>query len=321
MSKPDNPADNGDPAELRAEIDRLRTRHERELERLHDELEGLRQQGDPDRDADTVTDSLALQQEVDTLRHALREKDRMVDYTSGQCRRLEDELEDQSLSYEVLKQDLERKETSLAAAREQMARLSRELKTLDERCRAGESPRSGEVPAQPGGAPLESSPAAPRTVTFAIGGGFLAGLIVGVLTAVVSTLAILRPGSLAPAGAAPSTREGAAAGAASPPAAFVEDDARAEAPLSDDTQGAIPRQDAAPTLSDFLRNGARGPLLVAVEGARFTMGKARALPGDDQGPAREVRVAAFLIGVTEVTFDEYDPFARATGRRLSLIHI
>jgi formylglycine-generating enzyme required for sulfatase activity len=76
------------------------------------------------------------------------------------------------------------------------------------------------------------------------------------------------------------------------------------------------RRDQAPTLSDFLRNGSRGPLLVAVEGARFTMGKARALPGDDQGPAREVRVAAFLIGVTEVTFDEYDPFARATGRRL-----
>jgi len=46
------------------------------------------------------------------------------------------------------------------------------------------------------------------------------------------------------------------------------------------------------------------------------MGRNLALPDEDDGPTHSVRLGGFLIGATEVTFDEYDRFARATGRRL-----
>jgi formylglycine-generating enzyme required for sulfatase activity len=39
------------------------------------------------------------------------------------------------------------------------------------------------------------------------------------------------------------------------------------------------------------------------------------LSGGDSGPEREVTVPPFLIGVHEVTFEQYDRFVRSTGRR------
>jgi formylglycine-generating enzyme required for sulfatase activity len=47
------------------------------------------------------------------------------------------------------------------------------------------------------------------------------------------------------------------------------------------------------------------------------MGNRVAIPGSDERPLREVGVSAFLIGAFEVTYDEYDRFARSTGRRLA----
>jgi len=56
-------------------------------------------------------------------------------------------------------------------------------------------------------------------------------------------------------------------------------------------------------------------LMMQLPGGGFTMGKTRVLPNDDASPAHEVTLNGFLIGATEVTFEEYDLFARATGRR------
>jgi len=46
------------------------------------------------------------------------------------------------------------------------------------------------------------------------------------------------------------------------------------------------------------------------------MGSRANLPTDDESPLHEVKVGKFLMGAYEVTFDEYDAFARATGSRL-----
>jgi formylglycine-generating enzyme required for sulfatase activity len=46
------------------------------------------------------------------------------------------------------------------------------------------------------------------------------------------------------------------------------------------------------------------------------MGNKRGMLNKDEQPAREVEVKPFAIGVYEVTFAQYDAFARATGRRL-----
>jgi formylglycine-generating enzyme required for sulfatase activity len=57
--------------------------------------------------------------------------------------------------------------------------------------------------------------------------------------------------------------------------------------------------------------------LVDIEGGRFLMGT-EARPGEQQGyPPHTVRIARFKLEKTLVTFDQYDAFARATGRPLA----
>jgi formylglycine-generating enzyme required for sulfatase activity len=79
-------------------------------------------------------------------------------------------------------------------------------------------------------------------------------------------------------------------------------------------QTSVPQQ-VPPTLHDRLEIGGHGPTLALLPGGAFRMGH-NTLAGGDTGPEREVQVAAFGIGIQEVTFDQYDRFARATGRRL-----
>jgi len=46
------------------------------------------------------------------------------------------------------------------------------------------------------------------------------------------------------------------------------------------------------------------------------MGKNVSISSDDRGPAHQVHLASYRIGATEVTFEEYDRYARATGARM-----
>jgi len=57
--------------------------------------------------------------------------------------------------------------------------------------------------------------------------------------------------------------------------------------------------------------------LVDLAGGEFVMGT-DARPGEQQGfPPHTVMIAPFALGTTLVTFDQYDAFARATGRALA----
>ena len=57
------------------------------------------------------------------------------------------------------------------------------------------------------------------------------------------------------------------------------------------------------------------PEMVIIPAGRFRMGCVSGRDcARDQRPVHEVAVPAFALGVYEVTFDEYDHFARATGR-------
>jgi formylglycine-generating enzyme required for sulfatase activity/rhodanese-related sulfurtransferase/predicted nucleic acid-binding Zn-ribbon protein len=59
-----------------------------------------------------------------------------------------------------------------------------------------------------------------------------------------------------------------------------------------------------------------GPPMVRVNGSSFIMGSNRNQVSSDQWPAHEVEIKTFAISQTEVTFDDYDRFAQATGRAL-----
>lgn len=66
--------------------------------------------------------------------------------------------------------------------------------------------------------------------------------------------------------------------------------------------------------SDPLRIGGRGPLMVPIPGGTFRMGSPPPSVNFEERPQHEVTVKAFAMSKYEVTFAEYERFARATGR-------
>lgn len=61
---------------------------------------------------------------------------------------------------------------------------------------------------------------------------------------------------------------------------------------------------------------ARAIALIDVPAGEFVMGTAREAGFQNGYPPHLVRIPAFRMGATEITFDQYDAFARATGRTL-----
>jgi formylglycine-generating enzyme required for sulfatase activity len=71
------------------------------------------------------------------------------------------------------------------------------------------------------------------------------------------------------------------------------------------------------TLELIARGGLRVPEMVVIPPGTFRMGDIQGGGAEDEQPVREVRIAKpFGIGRHEVTFEEYDQFASATGRAL-----
>jgi formylglycine-generating enzyme required for sulfatase activity len=307
MTDRDEVETSDDPALLRAEIVRLRG-----------ELDSLRRDEASARDVDSVTDRLALQQEVDTLRRSLREKERVVDVTAAQCRRLEDELEDQYLASDGLKQDLERKKASLAAAREQAARLSKERQELEERYQALLNDASSITKSETASGAVALGP--PRvSLPPASDGRFIGGVVAGAVLGASLLVVLLRPDLLPFADAPPPSSGSGPAVAQMGPGPEVSGGEADWAGAGPQDAGDEGTGDAEPellrTVRDRLGDGSFGPLMLAIAPGHFTMGKLRALPTDDQGPAHRVNLDGYLIGATEVTFEEYDRFVRATGGR------
>lgn len=74
--------------------------------------------------------------------------------------------------------------------------------------------------------------------------------------------------------------------------------------------------DRADPFTDRLRIGGRAPLMIQIPGGTFRMGHTTGLLSADETPRHEVNVGGFMMSVNEVTYAEYDVFARATNRRL-----
>jgi formylglycine-generating enzyme required for sulfatase activity len=70
------------------------------------------------------------------------------------------------------------------------------------------------------------------------------------------------------------------------------------------------------TFRDRLKGGGLGPRMVELPAAVFLMGSGGSSLNFDERPQHRVELAGFGIGTHEVSFAEYDRFARATGRRL-----
>nr|VFJ60662.1 MAG: Formylglycine-generating enzyme, required for sulfatase activity, contains SUMF1/FGE domain [Candidatus Kentron sp. FW] len=76
---------------------------------------------------------------------------------------------------------------------------------------------------------------------------------------------------------------------------------------------------AGQTFRDRLKDGSPGPWMMVLPAGEFMMGSPEDEPGrlSDEGPRHRVRIASpFALGITQVTFADYDRFAQATGRKL-----
>lgn len=80
-----------------------------------------------------------------------------------------------------------------------------------------------------------------------------------------------------------------------------------------------PVPDSAPPVGrsfrDSLAGGGKGPAMIELLSATYQMGSGNSL-NFDEGPRHTVSLPAFSISEREVTFEDFDRFARATGRRL-----
>ncbi len=72
---------------------------------------------------------------------------------------------------------------------------------------------------------------------------------------------------------------------------------------------------AARTFQDTLRSGGKGPVLVKVPAGRFQMGSPSHSVRTEERPEHSVDIAAFSMSTHEITYAEYERFARATGRK------
>jgi formylglycine-generating enzyme required for sulfatase activity/serine/threonine protein phosphatase PrpC len=67
--------------------------------------------------------------------------------------------------------------------------------------------------------------------------------------------------------------------------------------------------------TDRLKIGGRGPKMIALPAGSFLMGNASGLISPDENPRHKVQVPAFAMSIYEVTYAEYDVFARATRKQ------
>ncbi|MEA3275757.1 MAG: SUMF1/EgtB/PvdO family nonheme iron enzyme [Pseudomonadota bacterium] len=263
------------------------------------------------REKASVDEHQTLQQELDSFRQGLRDKERIIAVMVEQSRRLEDELQEQHLAYNGLRQNLEQKKLTLVEARELVDRLTANHKTLNERYQTllSSARTVQEAAAQP------VMPSSLRS-WLALDGRFLMGLAASALLGVlVGAWSFKAPSPLVelPQRAGDGVALNDAVGSQKP--AFEGPRVQGDRPQLD-AQAQQVEPVVVQALRDRLRNNSFGPRMLVLKGGTFTMGNFGALPTDDDGPVRELRLGGFLIGATEVTFEEYDRFARATGRRL-----
>ncbi len=299
---------------LRSTLESMRRQAEQEIARLNRKL--AEREYAMEQTVSSATERQAMQQEMATLRHALGDKEQALDRITQECRRLEDDLEDRHVEVDNLKQEVQRKENSLKAAQDQVARLKRQLAEIQEQSVDASAMINVPEPSNrfqmPQVQPNAPSPAAPFI-------GFSAGLIAGLILIAMAGLVVWarfdwqlpkwwtrhpEPATdTVPRPPAEPGEEPAAVALIEP----VEPPVTAVEPVG-------PPTEPPPTLRDRLRDGSMGPTMVALQGGAFRMGQ-NSLGGADTGPEHEVRLDPFLIGAYEVTFQQFDRFTRATGRR------
>ena len=137
---------------LRQALEQTRKQAEEEIARLSRRL--AEREHAAERGAASATERQAMQQDLQTLQHALGQKEKTLDRITDECRRLEDALEDQHVAFDGLRQEVAQKDNSLAAARNELERLRRQLAEVKD--------QSVDLSGSGLAAALQSAPGTPR---------------------------------------------------------------------------------------------------------------------------------------------------------------
>lgn len=172
---------------LEAELQRVRAEADAERERCERRLK-LAQSALPQRrDPRTATQNIAAQQELEGLRGALRERDRVVKELTEQVRSLEDQLEDGYHRMDALRRQLDQRDEDVAEARRQAERAAPKASSPPPRV-----PRQPSQPApEPPPAPVPPPVAAERADALT----FVIGVLVGALLACAVAVGLWWTGS------------------------------------------------------------------------------------------------------------------------------
>ncbi len=167
--------------------------------------------------------------------------------------------------------------------------------------------------------------------------GLISGILVVLLIAAGGGFFMLQQGKLKPPAITRSTPN------AAPPADVEEatdktdaaDKAEAARPAADTAKATKPdKRKAATTTSkrtaakgskaanapgsefqDTLKDGSKGPMMVWIPAGTFQMGSPGSSPHAEERPRHEVKVKPFALSKYEITFAEYDKYAKARGLR------
>ena len=340
----------GQITELEAEKASLQAAREastQHLQQLQEQLEEQRRQADREK-AESLGRENQLQQEVqrleqelsegafaemakrhESLENLLRERDaeaalraKELEQAARERRRLEDLLKDKDRAVAQLEQQATKLAEKVERSEARRDEAAHELAQTEAAYRAVQAqleqrftkPAADQLPSTKPG----------FSARLATG---LGGLVVGVLAVLAGQeLGMIpsQPGSSADlpylvhdrqasdAQVDPGRTDIAPAATTSPPEAVTEEPAPAVSPSLVSTG---PRQPSArSSLHTELVEG--GVTLVGIPGGFFRMGYDRDALAPDETPVHPVEVPPFYISRDEVTFAEYDRFARATGRPL-----
>ncbi|EXJ15892.1 formylglycine-generating enzyme family protein [Imhoffiella purpurea] len=301
---------------LRKTLEQMRKEAEDEVARLNRRL--AEREFAPDSSVATATERLAMQQEMMVLQQTLEAKEQALDHITEECRRLEDQIEDQNMVCDGLKQEVERKDRQVKELESELQNLRDEVRMLERRVE--EPPPVVVAPT----APVDKAPPRKIPTSWILIGAlvmfvFLSAGMLSFLYLFWDRIHIRLPG-LDLGGGSVATQTIVAQGTSSFPPVEADagrplesaaDPVVTAEPVPDDVAAASPG--IPPRIrNDRLSNGTLGPPMILIEGGAFTMGSTSPT-GEDFSPAHEVRVRPFWIGQHEVTFQEYDRFARASG--------
>lgn len=308
-------ADNSLVAELTEKLSDLQYRSETEVARLNKELELVRKTaGEADRRLELTTENQALRQEMSRLRSTIQDKETKLDQLSEQCRHLEDVLEDKNRRIDDQQHRYETLEFELDQERQahEQTRVQHEASKLS----FIELHNQHEQELRESLLHMPAVPATPR-VPAALWMG--AGALV---------MAVVAGGLWFAVGLKPSTGQSHSAPQAvgqipvppQMPPVPAEPAPQVSVPTMESAV-AVNVQDApapAPvkhrSVRDPLKSGPPGPQMTFINPAEFTMGDERMVGDLSERPAHKVSLVPFYIGTYEITFAEYERFARDQGK-------